>query len=76
MEGLSIMFYTFYRINLDHAKEQVAKFASMDSNKDGSVTIQEFADYYRLPLSTPVRELFSVYDKVSEAGRNSLEHDT
>ena len=55
-------------MNLDHAKEQVAKFASMDSNKDGSVTIQEFADFHRLPLSTPVKELFSVYDRVSEAG--------
>ena len=61
-----------YRMSLDHIKEQVAKFATMDANKDGVVTLQEFADFYRLPLSIPVKELFAVYDRVSVTEKRQI----
>ena len=52
------------RINLDTAKEHLERFALLDSDKDGKISLQDFALHYKLPNATPVKEIFSIFDRV------------
>ena len=52
------------RVNLDSAKEYLKRFALMDSDKDGQISLQDFALHYKLPTSTPVKKIFSILDRV------------
>ena len=46
-------------------KELLDKFAEIDTNRDGLVDLNEFAQYLNLPVTRHVRHLFSLYDRVS-----------
>jgi len=50
-------------INLDTAKEHLERFALLDSDKDGKISLQDFALHYKLPNATPVKEIFSIFDR-------------
>ena len=52
------------RINLDCVKEHLKRFAVLDSDKDGRMSLKDFALHYKLPASSPVKELFSIFDRV------------
>lgn len=52
------------RLNLDAAKEHLRRFALIDSDKDGQISLEDFALYFKLPKSTPVKEIFSILDRV------------
>ena len=53
-----------FRINLDCVKEHLKRFVVLDSDKDGRISLKDFAMHYKLPLSTLVKELFSIFDRV------------
>jgi len=53
-----------FRINLDCVKEHLKRFVALDSDKDGRISLKDFAMHYKLPLSSPVKELFSIFDRV------------
>lgn len=55
----------FSSINLDTVKEHLDKFVALDSDKDGCISLEDFALYYKLPTSSAVKELFSIFDRVS-----------
>ena len=55
----------FYSIRLESMKELLDKFAEIDSNRDGLVDLNEFAEYLNLPVTRHIRHLFSLYDRVS-----------
>lgn len=46
-------------------KDLLDRFAEIDSNKDGLVDLEEFAEYLNLPVTRQVKHLFSLYDRVS-----------
>lgn len=46
-------------------KDLLDKFAEIDSNRDGLVDLEEFAEYLNLPVTRQVKHLFSLYDRVS-----------
>lgn len=46
-------------------KELLSRFAEIDTDKDGLVNVQEFAQYLNLPLTHNVKRIFSLYDRVS-----------
>ena len=52
------------RINLDCVNEHLKRFAVLDSDKDGRISLNDFALHYKLPVSSPVNELFSILDRV------------
>ena len=52
------------RINLDCVTEHLKRFALLDSDKDGRISVKDFALHYKLPVSSPVQELFSIFDRV------------
>lgn len=49
---------------MDSMKELLDRFAEIDSNKDGLVDLEEFAEYLNLPVSRHVKHVFSLYDRV------------
>lgn len=52
-------------MKMDTMKELLDKFAEIDANRDGLVDINEFAKYLSLPVTSHVKHLFSLYDRVS-----------
>ena len=52
------------RINVDCAKEHLERFALIDSDQDGEISLEDFALHCNLPISTPVGELFKIMDRV------------
>ncbi|KAK2560696.1 Lysophosphatidylcholine acyltransferase 2 [Acropora cervicornis] len=50
-------------IKLDSMKELLSRFAEIDTDKDGLVNVQEFAQYLNLPLTHNVKRIFSLYDR-------------
>ncbi|KAJ7360552.1 Lysophosphatidylcholine acyltransferase 2 [Desmophyllum pertusum] len=50
-------------VNLDTVKEHLDKFVALDSDKDGHISLKDFALYYKLPTSSAVKELFSIFDR-------------
>ncbi|RMX50199.1 hypothetical protein pdam_00004832 [Pocillopora damicornis] len=50
-------------VNLDTVKEHLKMFAVLDSDKDGYISLKDFALHYKLPTSPQLRELFSVFDR-------------
>lgn len=46
-------------------KDLLDRFAEIDSNRDGLVDLEEFAEYLNLPVTRQVKHLFSLYDRVS-----------
>ena len=59
-----LTFCLFCRINLDTVKEHLKTFAVLDSDKDGHISLNDFALHYKLPTSALVKELFSIFDRV------------
>lgn len=57
--------YLSNSMKIDTMKELLDKFAEIDSNRDGLVDINEFAKYLSLPVTSHVKHLFSLYDRVS-----------
>lgn len=53
-------------INLDCVKEHLKRFAVLDSDKDGRISLKDFALHYKLPVSSPVKELFSIFDRENQ----------
>ena len=49
---------------MDCVKECLKRFVVLDSDKDGRISLKDFALHYKLPTISPVKELFSVFDKV------------
>ena len=45
-------------------KRHLSQFAEIDENKDGYVDIEEFCQYLSLPVSSQLRDVFSLYDRV------------
>ena len=54
-----------HSIRIDSMKELLNRFAVIDSNRDGLVDLEEFAEYLNLPVTRHVKHLFSLYDRVS-----------
>lgn len=52
-------------LNLDSVKGHLKRFAALDSDKDGQISLRDFALHYKLPISSPVKELFSIFDRES-----------
>ena len=52
-------------IKLESMKDLLDRFAEIDSNRDGMVDLEEFAEYLNLPVTRQVKHLFSLYDRVS-----------
>ena len=52
-------------MKMDTMKELLDKFAEIDANRDGLVDINEFAKYLSLPVTSHVKHLFTLYDRVS-----------
>lgn len=52
------------RINLDCVEEHLKRFVALDLDKDGRVSLKDFALHYKLPISSPVKELFLIIDRV------------
>ena len=52
-------------IKLESMKDLLDRFAEIDSNRDGLVDLEEFAEYLNLPVTRQVKHLFSLYDRVS-----------
>ena len=49
---------------MDSMKELLDRFAEIDSNKDGLVDLEEFAEHLNLPVSRHIKHVFSLYDRV------------
>lgn len=51
----------------DNVKKELEGFAAMASScKGGRITIDEFARFLKLPVSPPLEELFSLFDRVRD----------
>ncbi|XP_068722822.1 lysophosphatidylcholine acyltransferase 2-like isoform X2 [Montipora capricornis] len=50
-------------ISVESAKEQLERFAAMDSDQDGQISVEDFALFYNLPISKPVKEIFKIMDR-------------
>lgn len=50
-------------IKLESMKDLLDRFAEIDSNRDGMVDLEEFAEYLNLPVTRQVKHLFSLYDR-------------
>jgi len=46
-------------------KDQLETFAAIDADKNGFIKLQDYAQYYNLPICTPLKTLFSSIDIVS-----------
>ena len=49
---------------MDSAKEQLERFAAVDLDQDGQISLEDFALFYNLPISKPVKEIFKIMDRV------------
>ncbi|XP_062501153.1 lysophosphatidylcholine acyltransferase 2-like isoform X2 [Corticium candelabrum] len=50
-------------MDLNDMKRHLSQFAEIDENKDGYVDIEEFCQYLSLPVSSQLRDVFSLYDR-------------
>ena len=60
-----LCFVFAHSMRIDSMKELLGRFAEIDSNRDGLVDLEEFAEYLNLPVTSHVKHLFSLYDRVS-----------
>ena len=65
MPGPIAFAYFSNSMKMDTMKELLDKFAEIDANRDGLVDINEFAKYLSLPVTSHVKHLFTLYDRVS-----------
>lgn len=61
-------------IRLESMKELLDKFAEIDTNRDGLVDLNEFAEYLNLPVTRHIRHLFSLYDRDDSGHINFREY--
>lgn len=55
-----------HSLKWNHVREQLDTFAAIASaSKGGRIGIEEFAEYLKLPISDVLRELFLLFDRVS-----------
>ena len=60
-------------MNFDNMKSHLDKFCELAQNcSDGKVTIEDFAAHLNMPVSDALREMFSLYDRVSVGFINTL----
>ena len=50
-------------MGLDEVKNLLGRFQASET-VDGCVNVEEFAGYLNLPVSSELREVFNLYDKV------------
>lgn len=62
--SLLLLLFLFYRILFLEIKKIIKRFAGMDVNKDGYITIGNFADYLRVPQDLCSKAVFSLFDPV------------
>lgn len=50
----------------DNMRKELESFAAMASScRGGHITLEEFAHFLKLPVSSALEELFSLFDRVS-----------
>ncbi|EDO47389.1 predicted protein [Nematostella vectensis] len=49
-------------MNLDYMKARLGMFVAIDTNRDGLITLTDFARHYRLPISSALKQMFSALD--------------
>ena len=49
---------------MDAVKGYLKRFAVLDSDKDGKLSLEDVALHYKLPITSPVRDLYSIFDRV------------
>lgn len=55
-----------FSLKWDNMRKELESFAAMASScKGGRITIEEFARFLKLPVSSALEELFSLFDRVS-----------
>ena len=55
-----------HSLKWSHVREQLDTFAAIASaSKGGRIGIEEFAEYLKLPISDVLKELFLLFDRVS-----------
>lgn len=55
-----------HSLKWNHVREQLDTFAAIASaSKGGRIGIEEFAEYLKLPISDVLKELFLLFDRVS-----------
>lgn len=47
-------------------KDHLETFAVIDTDKDGIITLEDYAKYHDLPICSPLKLLFSAFDPVSD----------
>ncbi|KAK3741162.1 hypothetical protein QZH41_011830, partial [Actinostola sp. cb2023] len=48
--------------NVDFMKEHLETFAVVDTDKDGVITLEDYVKYHDLPISAPLKLLFTAFD--------------
>ena len=71
MVNLNYGFVFFYpRISLDEMHTLLEKFRRIDHHGKGHITVSEFAKYLQIPESHSLKEVFALYDRVSNQGNH------
>lgn len=47
-------------------RDQLETFAVIDTDKDGIITLEDYAKYHDLPICSPLKLLYSAFDPVSD----------
>ena len=59
-----VFFFNFpLKIDLKYAKELLQRFSELDTNKDGSIGIEEFAQLLGVPNTGYTKALFQLFDE-------------
>ena len=52
-------------VSYDQLESLLQRFSSVAQQSGGHVTIEQFSQLLELPISDPMRDMFSLYDRVS-----------
>jgi Ca2+-binding EF-hand superfamily protein len=58
------MFVSF-SINYENCQQILEKFTLNAKRSDGKMSLEDFSNYLELPSSEAVKQVFSMYDRVS-----------
>ena len=62
---LEFFLYFCFSINLDQISKMLEKFSCIDLSGKGHITLEEFSKYLQVPESESLKEVYSMYDRVS-----------